>query len=137
MFRRRFFAGFLVTALVLVLLAIGGYALLQTGISQGYALGLQAAGSEAAPEVLPFAAPLYRYPPYHGFGFGIGRMLLILFFIFVGVRLLFLPWMFRRSRWGYSGPHGGHPSSWGPPPWARKEAEGGRSQEADPPEAAA
>lgn len=120
MFRRQFVFRLLAAGLLLLLLAFGGYALVQMGISQGYALGLQAAGAETAPALPPMGFyPGYGIAPF--WGFGLARFVLGLFLFFILLRLLFLPWMFRRGRWGHPG-HGkwGH-KHWGPPPWAEEQ----------------
>jgi hypothetical protein len=133
MFRGRFLFRFLAGVLILLLLAFGGYALVQTGISQGYALGLQAAGAETAPALPPVGFyPAYGFAPF--WGFGLARFLIGLFIFFILLRLLFLPWMFRWGRWGGHGRGKWGHRHWGPPPWTdEQEAQDDQGQEGQVP----
>ncbi len=120
MFRRRYFLRFLAGLLFVALLAFGGYTLVQSGISQGYALGLQAAAGEAVTPPPAAFYPAYGFAPF--WGFGLARFFFGLLIFFILVRLLFLPWMFRGARWGHHGPGKWSHKHWGPPPWAEDEA---------------
>jgi hypothetical protein len=123
------------------LLAIGGYAIFQAGVSQGYSAAIITEGLEGAEGIVPrggFGFFPYRYG--YGFGFspffwGIGWIFRVLFFfLFFGFifRLLF----FRRA-WGWHGRHRSRKdwkAHWeqyqgGKPPWMDRE---GRSSEPEP-----
>lgn len=109
MFGRRFGWGFSLIGFVLIVLAAAGvgYLAYNAGVSEGIA---QAADLPEAE--LP---PAYGYRPFLGFGLlGCLVPLLIVFLLFGGMRMLFLPW--RMRRWGGMGPGSGwgdkHPERW-------------------------
>jgi hypothetical protein len=97
MFNRRFFVAPLIGLIIIGLLILGGYALYNTGWSQGYTLGQLAAGHEGQ-----------AVAPYMPFGFGFpGPLLtiLLLLLLFVVISKLFhlLIWTMIGGRWMMAG----------------------------------
>ncbi len=123
MVRRGFFFRIVMLVVIIALLTLGGYTIYQSGLGQGYALGLQAGGAERGAGVpqMP-VAPFYPY----GFGFvpflwGIGLFFKIGFFLILFLllaRLFFWGFAWRRAggpggrHWGRHWEHHGSPPSW-------------------------
>ena len=146
MFRRGFFTRALGAILILILLAVGGYAIHRAGVAQGYAIGLQTAGVEpgSLPEGIPDQVPPMLYPGYGWYGYGYARpffggfgfifpLFFGLLFFFLITRLIFRP-MFG---WGWGGRHAYWKRYGGVPPWAKdweKDEEKGNEKPDENPE---
>lgn len=117
-------------------LALGGYTLYQSGLSDGFAAGLIAESAEGLEELAPFGRPgMYGYGPYRGFGFspifwGFGLFFRLIFWFFL-FGFIFRFFFFRRA-WGWHGKHKGSRKEWeehwqkrygGKPPWMRNDDE--------------
>ena len=128
-------------AILIGLLAIGGYTIFQAGVSQGYSAAIITEGLEGIEGIAPrggFGFFPYRYG--YGFGFspffwGIGLVFRLLFF-FLLFGLIFRFLFFRRA-WGRYGRHRSRKdweAHWekhhgGKPPWMDRE---GYSPEREP-----